>query len=158
MTFPWISAVASLAMMLAVQTLHSPLQHVLECAGENCPHRHSEDDSRHASHHHQAAHSHRHSSTDPTVPVADHSSDSSSSEGSSFPENSGHSDCVICQFLAQSVHPILLPVLLCGVEVVSIPRIDLLPIAVALPLAGPYVRGPPPCSLLLNFCQRRCAV
>jgi len=140
---------ASLAMLLGVQTLHSPIVHMLECGSDGC-HVHSQTSSHdrasdsseseahvHVHVHHGHVHVHVHH-TNQSESCGDSTGDSP------VPIPHEHSEnCQLCQFLTQALHPVMLPVLLTGEEAVSAPPVDLLPEVVLVPLTGPYVRGPP---------------
>lgn len=140
---------ASLAMMLGVQTLHAPFVHVLGCGSGGC-HAHSshQDDSiaektaeTHVHVHHGHVHIHHGHSHDHAQ------GEEADAPACEFPAPSHqHSDeCQICQFLSQSAQPVAQPVLLTGEEAVQAPPVDILPEVVLVLLSGPYVRGPPLC-------------
>jgi len=150
---------ASLAMMLAIQTLHSPLQHLQESlptaradsgppalicgkSETSCSHSHQHAHSGLVAHTHTHSHAESCSSSGKNCfgeecPSHSHAGHSHDGHGHS------HADCLLCQFLTQSAQPVCLPVLLTGEDVVSAPPVDLLPETVLVPLVGPYVRGPP---------------
>jgi len=155
---------ASFAMMLAIQTLHSPLQHLQESLSTvradsgppalicgrpeaDCSHSHQHG---HHSHAGWVSHTHTHSHADGCLASCDDFSGEECSSHSGRHSHAGHDHadhshtaCLLCQFLTQPAQPVCLPVLLTGEEMVSAPPVDLLPERVLVPLTGPYVRGPP---------------
>jgi hypothetical protein len=131
----WLSAMASFAMLLAVQLTHSPLHHCVDCHGVSCQSTSCATEESHEHSHchsHSACHHHHHSS-----PVVDESR-----PGDPNPVDS-HEHCDLCQFLAQAIQPISLPV-----ELPLHEQLELLPpagesIVSVIEIVGPYVRGPP---------------
>ncbi|WP_437229214.1 hypothetical protein SH661x_001315 [Planctomicrobium sp. SH661] len=141
--FSWITAVASLAMMLGVQTLHSPLQHALECChSDSCSHKSvaQKTDTKKAARVSSCGHTHGKHVHGKHAHSHSHASDEMQHPGDA-PQHSH--DCQLCQFLTQSIQPLALPVLLTGEDVVTAPPVDILPEILLVSLGEPHVRGPP---------------
>ncbi len=126
-------AIASFAMMLSVEMLHSPLHHCCddqnscENSGETCPfhsHCHSHQHADGPTH----SHSHQHNET----------SGCPSNQESPLPHG-----CQICEFLAQAITSVELPVVVEGEEPVNRLIVEVYIFSEVTILSGPYVRGPP---------------
>jgi hypothetical protein len=133
----WLSAVASFAMLLAVQLTHSPLHHCVNCHGRSC---HASSGTTAKSHGHSHA-SCQHHHAQPSR-VANDPCSNDSHPDDSCPGDS-HEHCDLCQFLAQAIQPVCLPVELPLHETVELCAPSGEPLVSAVEIAGPYVRGPP---------------
>ena len=151
----WTLAMASLAMMIGVRTLHSPLLHLLggchdscgtvcqtatpaakSCSGPHAGHSHAD----HSHNGHQHAKSVNKSANEPGSVAK-----SESPAGDSLPgHHAPHSDdCQLCQFLTLALAPLEPPVALQGEEQVTQRPVSETPVVLVFSLAGPHVRGPP---------------
>jgi len=147
----WILAMASLAMMVGVRAVHSPLVHMLGTCGHQHCHvdRQSEtaetsvcQSSSCATHPVQKStcgHSHHVAQNSDVQDPADHA------ETDSLPVSEHHhsDDCQLCQYLTQCAQPVPPPVALVGQEMVTERPVSEVPCVRSLTLPGPYVRGPP---------------
>lgn len=138
----WTAAAAAMLAMLVVQTFHSPLSHLGEhvasaqspSSTERASISASETPCQHVHRHSHGGHCHFHAHSHPPAP--------SGTDGDEH-HHPSHHDCGYCQFLTQTAQPVNCPVLLTGVDVVTIRPVDLTPDVIVIPLSKPYVRGPP---------------
>ncbi|SFJ32037.1 hypothetical protein [Planctomicrobium piriforme] len=154
----WIVAMASLAMMVFVQTTHSPLMHGLQGC-EGC-HSHGPATASSATCGHQHAkgageckvaaaspcgHVHHHAEHSKTDTPAQCSETQCPTKGESpdAPSHSHSHDCQLCQFLTHAAQPLSCPVMLVGMEQVVEQPVSEVQAVVTATLPGPYVRGPP---------------
>ena len=112
-----VLAIASFAMLLATQWLHSPLHHVAESLESSAHPEHSESHE----HHHDHGHSHQHTDSH----ACSHSHERSAAEAQEKDPTCPHphphpdDDCHICHFLAERASTLNNSVELSGVESVE---------------------------------------
>jgi hypothetical protein len=138
-TLSWLTAVASFAMLLGVQTLHDPLQH--QCSHGCCQHAPAAAPAKSACghHHHHAAHA----STESGQRLVCSKPASERRSGS----DDSH-DCQLCQLLTLALQPPALPVQLVSIPVVEQPVADHAPLLPPAPRLLSLARGPPALSSL----------
>ncbi len=147
----WTFAMASLAMMIGVRAVHSPLAHQLgtcgtkqcsstqhcssgSCSTESEPPVATKSSCSHVHHSHTQSTTHRHEGC-------------SDQPSPSDPIEQGHhhhsDECQLCQFLVQVASPIACPISLVGEDLVTRQPISEVVEGITFSLPGPYVRGPP---------------
>ncbi|HWL07202.1 MAG TPA: DUF2946 family protein [Planctomicrobium sp.] len=129
---------ASIAMLVGVRAVHSPLMHELgACCPASGDASGSESDCSTQKKTVTSSCGHAHHSHS-------HEADPSGPESPTVPAGHDHSDeCQLCQFLMQALATISLPVMLTGEERVTERPVSETRLVTAFLLPGPYVRGPP---------------